>query len=215
MLNRFVTSFIVATGIGLVLFFLMELMIKPDDELFNKKSDTAYLNFVRVTVSEQSAKQKDRQLPDEPPPPEQPPQTPDVTTSDNAASQSVQPLAMNLPSLDMPLSGGDGPFLGAPGSLTGGVAGFDSDVIPVVQVAPVYPRNAKQAKIEGYVKMSVSIRPDGTVANAKVIESNPRRLFDKAAITAMMRWKFRPKIVDGQPEAQTATQTIEFTLADS
>ena len=63
--------------------------------------------------------------------------------------------------------------------------------------------------------MAVTIQPDGTVFNVSVIESNPKRLFDKAAIAAMKRWKFRPKIVDGNPVAQRARQTIEFKLGNS
>ena len=83
---------------------------------------------------------------------------------------------------------------------------------PVCRVPPTYPRRAKQAGIEGYVTMVVTIRPDGTVSNASVMEAEPPRLFDEAALAAMRRWKFRPKIVDGTPVAQRARQTIEFTL---
>jgi protein TonB len=46
----------------------------------------------------------------------------------------------------------------------------------------------------------------------EVTESKPPRLFDSAAVQAMQRWKFRPKIVNGQPQSQRAQQTIEFTL---
>ena len=60
--------------------------------------------------------------------------------------------------------------------------------------------------------MEVLIRPDGTVSNVKVMESNPPRIFDQAAVMAMQRWKFRPKIVDGNAVSQRAKQTIEFTL---
>ena len=106
---------------------------------------------------------------------------------------------------------GGGPYLGTL-QAGQGLAGFDTDVIPVVRVAPSYPNRAKQARIQGYVTMEVTIRPDGTVADAKVMESDPPRLFDDAALTAMRRWKFRPKIVDGTPVSQRAKQTIEFTL---
>ncbi|MYF51747.1 MAG: energy transducer TonB, partial [Gammaproteobacteria bacterium] len=50
------------------------------------------------------------------------------------------------------------------------------------------------------------------VSDVKVMESDPPRLFDEAALAAMQRWKFRPKIVDGTPVAQRAKQTIEFVL---
>jgi protein TonB len=120
-------------------------------------------------------------------------------------------LSMNLPTIGIPINSGDGPYLGS--LLQGnGLAGFDTDVIPVVRVQPAYPRRAKQAGIEGYVTMEVLIRADGTVTRAKVMESDPPRLFDEAALRAIERWKFRPKIVDGTPVEQRAKQTIEFTL---
>lgn len=215
MLARTLAPAIGAFVIGLVLFLIMQLMIRPDMKLLEGDGSKTYLNFVRVKVNDQAAKLKDRQIPDEPQPPEPPPTSPELTVSQDNVTSRAQPMAMNLPSLNMPISGGNGPFIGSAGSMTGGMAAFDSDVIPVVQIPPNYPRQAKQARIEGYVKMSVTIRPDGTVSNVKVIESKPKRLFDKSAMTAMLRWKFRPKIVDGQPQAQKAEQTIEFTLDKS
>lgn len=201
-----------ALSVGLGLFVLMQIMISPDSTLQRDNSDTESLNFVRVKLNEQQARIKERQLPKESPPPEPPPSTPELEVAQSNQTASPQPLAMNLPNLNMPLSGGDGPFIGAPGAAGGGMSAFDTDVIPLVQVRPAYPRSAKQARIEGYVTMSVTIRPDGTVSNVKVIKAEPRRLFDKSAKAAMMRWKFRPKIVDGQPVSQQAEQTIEFKL---
>ena len=118
---------------------------------------------------------------------------------------------MTMPSIGLPISSGDGPYLGAlqKGS---GLAGFDTDVIPVVRVQAAYPRRAKQAGIEGSVTMEVLIKPDGTVSQAKVLESTPPRMFDQAALVAIQRWKFRPKIVDGTPVSQRARQTIQFSL---
>lgn len=201
-----------ALFVALALFTLMQIMIKPDTSLLKKSGDHAYLNFVRVKASDRPTETKQRKLPDEPPPPEQPPQTPDVNVQ-SQAQQSSPSLAMNLPNLSMPLSGGDGPFLGSPGGGGNPMAAMDSDVIPVMQVPPVYPRQAKQAKIEGFVKLEVQIRPDGSVASAKVIESKPGRLFDSSAKSAIMRWKFKPKMVDGKTVGQTAIQVIEFKLS--
>ena len=116
-----------------------------------------------------------------------------------------------MPSIGIPISDGKGPYLGTL-SAGQGLAGFDTDVIPLVRIAPVYPRRAKQARIQGWVTLEVLIRPDGTVSNAKVMEADPPRLFNDAAVTAMRRWKFRPKMVDGSPVAQRAKQTIEFKL---
>lgn len=197
-----------AASIGLVIFLGMQVLIRADGVLEKNDGDNTYLNFVRVDNSDQDVRTKKRQPPKEPPPPEAPPETPDMSQQ----LANVNPnLNMNMPSIGVPINSGDGPFLGAL-SQGDGLAGFDTDVIPVVRVSPTYPRNAKQARIQGYVVMEVTINPDGTVSNAKVVESKPPRLFDRSALDAMKRWKFRPKIEDGKPVSQRAKQTIEFKL---
>lgn len=94
----------------------------------------------------------------------------------------------------------------------GGSAGYESDVIPMVRIPPVYPRTAKLAKIQGYVTMEVVINPEGTVTEVSVVEAAPPRMFDIAAMDAMKRWRFRPKVVNGVPVSQRAQQTIEFRI---
>ncbi len=200
-------TLIAAVFVGLSLFALMQFMIRADGTMKQSDSERAYLNFVRVDKTEE-VRTKDRQPPREPPPPEKPPETPDLASS----TQNLNPdLGMNMPSIGVPVNAGDGPFLGEI-QKGGGMAGFDTDVMPVVRVPPTYPRNAKQAGIEGWVTMAVTIRPDGTVSDVSVLEAEPPRLFNQAAIDAMERWKFRPKVVDGAPVAQRARQTIEFKL---
>ena len=194
--------------IGLLLFLVMHFLIRSDGMVQKEDSERTYLNFVRVDNSDQDVQTKKRKPPKEPPPPETPPETPEM--SQQLANVNAN-LNMNMPSIGIPINSGDGPFLGAL-SEGDGLAGFDTDVIPVVRIPPTYPRNAKQAKIQGWVTMSVTINPDGTVSGAKVLESDPPRLFDKAALDAIKRWKFRPKIVNGAPVAQNAKQTIEFKL---
>ena len=184
-------------------------VLVSNDGIFEKPSrESSYLNFIRLNTKDAELNTKDRRLPEPPPPPEEAPETPEFAAQIDSMSAD---LSMNLPTIGIPINSGDGPYLGA---LTqgDGLAGFDTDVIPVVRVQPAYPRRAKQAGIEGFVTMEVLIRADGTVTRAKVMESDPPRLFDEAALRAIERWKFRPKIVDGTPVSQRAKQTIEFTL---
>lgn len=197
-----------AFALTLVMFSIMQLLVS-NDGIFEKPSrESSYLNFIRLNTKDAELNTKDRRLPEPPPPPEEAPETPEFAAQMDSVSAD---LNMNLPTIGIPINSGDGPYLGA--LLQGdGLAGFDTDVIPVVRVQPAYPRRAKQAGIEGYVTMEVLIRADGTVTRAKVLESDPPRLFDEAALRAIERWKFRPKIVDGTPVEQRAKQTIEFTL---
>jgi len=199
---------LVAVAATLSLFWFMNVLISNDAIFEKPERNRAYLDFVRVDPADDDVNTKDRRIPEPPPPPEEAPETPDFSTQLDSVSAD---LSMNMPAIGLPINDGSGPYLG---TLTAGqgLAGFDTDVIPVVRVAPAYPRRAKQARIEGWVTMEVLIRPDGTVSGAKVMESDPPRLFDDAAIAAMQRWKFRPKMVDGNPVSQRAKQTIEFKL---
>jgi protein TonB len=92
--------------------------------------------------------------------------------------------------------------------------GYGSEVIPVVRIPPSYPRPARLARIQGYVTMEVVISPDGTVTDVSIVEAAPPRMFDIAAMDAMKRWKFRPRLVNGVAVSQRAHQTIEFKIEE-
>lgn len=209
MLAKYGVSLGGAIILALLAFLAMRLLIATDGMFGEPDKSHTYLNFVRVDASKDDVTTKDRRLPEPPPPPETPPDVPDMNNQIMASNTN---LSMEMPKIGTQVSGGTGPFLGTL-SAGDGMSGFDTDVMAVVRVPPAYPQRAKQAKLEGKVTMAVTIRPDGTVADVQVLESNPPRLFDQAAIQAMQRWKFRPKIVNGQPQAQRARQTIDFKLS--
>jgi len=58
--------------------------------------------------------------------------------------------------------------------------------------APRYPMDALRANTSGQVIVEITIGGDGDVTNARVVEANPPRVFDRAALTAVKRWKFEP-----------------------
>ncbi len=57
---------------------------------------------------------------------------------------------------------------------------------------PRYPMDALRANTSGQVIVEITIGGDGDVTNARVVEANPPRVFDRAALTAVKRWKFEP-----------------------
>ena len=140
--------------IGFSIFYFMQLMIATEPFLDKPSGDRTYLNFVRVKQNE-DIKTKKTQPPREPPPPDEAPETPDIT---NQMTNFNPNLNMDMPSIGVPLNSGDGPFLGTL-KQGDGLAGFDTDVIPIVRVPPTYPRGPKQAGLEGYVTMAVTIQP--------------------------------------------------------
>jgi protein TonB len=74
----------------------------------------------------------------------------------------------------------------------------------------VYPPEAKEAKVQGEVKLSVGISADGSVDSITVLEGP--ELLQQAAVDAVNQWRFQPGMKDGQPVATTATISINFSL---
>lgn len=88
----------------------------------------------------------------------------------------------------------------------------ETDVIPLVRIPPRYPRRAVRSKTEGIVTIEFTITRDGSVVDPLVVWSAPPKVFDYAALQAIRRWKFRPKLVEGKPVQRRAVQNIRFSL---
>ncbi len=87
-----------------------------------------------------------------------------------------------------------------------------SGVVPLVRVPPKYPVRAANRHIEGWVKVEFTIQTDGSVDNAAVVAAEPENIFDDAALTAISKWKFKEKIVNGVAVPQRAVQKLQFKL---
>jgi protein TonB len=176
----------------------------------NKADTLPTIDFVRLK-RETDLQTIERRKPPPPPPPPKTTPPPKLKVSTDTPQESPMPFAM--PNLGLSASVGGGPFLGAMGSGGGAPAGglFDGDVIPLQRIAPQCPRQALLDGINGQVKLDLLINADGTVRTAKILESKPRGVFDAAAISAVLKWKFKPKVLDGKPVDQHGTQPMTFT----
>ena len=83
----------------------------------------------------------------------------------------------------------------------------------MLKLAPEYPRKAARSGKEGWVKLEFTITRQGTVSDPVVVDAKPRRIFDRAALRAIRKWRFKPKVAGGKPVARRATQIMEFKLA--
>ncbi len=77
--------------------------------------------------------------------------------------------------------------------------GADRDAMPLVRIEPEYPINARQNGIEGWAVVEFTVSAAGTVKDAVVVASEPGTVFDRAALSAVTKWKYNPKVVDGRP----------------
>ena len=90
----------------------------------------------------------------------------------------------------------------------------DGPLVAIVRVQPVYPAVAEARGIEGWVLVQFDVLADGRVANAFVVESSNRQ-FEKSALGAAYRFRFKPRVVDGNPVATTGIQNLfRFEIPD-
>lgn len=80
----------------------------------------------------------------------------------------------------------------------------------VKHVNPVYPPEARQARVSGVVILETRIEPDGRIVNARILRSIP--LLDQAALAAVLQWEFTPTLVNGVPTPVLMTVTVSFSL---
>lgn len=85
-----------------------------------------------------------------------------------------------------------------------------ADAKVLKKVAPEYPGEAIKKNIaSGSVRAKMSIAGDGKVANVEVVEAEPKRVFDRAAVDALSQWKF-----EGTGQPQTHEVKLVFKSED-
>ncbi|WP_339722784.1 energy transducer TonB [uncultured Paraglaciecola sp.] len=200
-LSRLVIAILLAAFVTLALFFLMQSLIQSGGSALTDAPKGSVLDFVRVK-QEEVVQKKDRK-PKKPPKPEQPP--PDMA-----------PPQMDAPSPESATSGMDfGADVAADISLDGGLAleSGDGEFLPIVRVAAVYPRRALQRGIEGYVDVEFTVSKLGSVINPKVIQATPEGIFEQAALDATLKYKYKPRVVNGEPmEVSGVEVRVKFEL---
>jgi len=183
-------------------------MISNNQQGFEKTENVQMTEFVRLK-RDTKLQTKDRNIPDEPPPEKRPP-PPKMQMQQVHVTQNNVPQ-MDMPNLDIPLQ--TSRFNSS--ALTGiqvGTGGISTNVIPLVRIPPRYPMRAANRRIEGWVKVEFTITAEGTVKDAVVIEAQPAKVFDRAALQAIKRWKFKAKIIGGEAFEQRAVQVLQFKL---
>ena len=204
--SRYLSALLIGIGITLILFFIMQALIDSGDQQYRSDSDGQIMEFVRIKDDE-SLSFKDRRKPKKPEPPKERPPPPKMIV-EKQAKPTMNKIKIEIPNIDLPTIAGGGPFLGN----WAGNPLAEGDVLPIVRIDPQWPREALVEGIEGYVIVEVLIASDGSVRSAVVIESEPRRMFDRNVIRAVLKWKFKPRIVNGVPVERRAIQRLDFNL---
>lgn len=152
---------------------------------------------MRQDTAVESRTEEKPQLEEPPPPPEMP----QMSFSTSSVNNNVATLT---------------PVVDARGAMQGLSlsAGSDTDVVPLVRIPPEYPPRALSRELEGWVRVRFTITETGSVIDAVVVESTSS-VFDDAALRAIARWRYNPKVENGSPVQRVGVETVlDFQLAD-
>jgi len=150
----------------------------------------------------------------DPPEPTPPPPRPDFTKHD--LTHTLEP-----PTVRPVIGTGTGIPIVLTRAHPGPVGGFpdklrdpDGPLIAIVRVEPTYPGVAQQKGLEGWVDVRFDVMTSGLVTNIEVISSS-NRVFEKAAIKAVQRFRFKAPVADGQPQIATGIEyRFRFDMSD-
>lgn len=207
---RFTFATSAAAGVTLCLFLLMQALVTSGRASPAEFEIFSGIRFGPVEIPDE-IRSRSRVRPKPPPPPDEPPRPPRMPAARPSERLHDMPR-MDIPVLDLPAAGGGGLFIG---QLTPTDQAAEGEVIPVVVIRPMYPRDAAMSGTEGWVKIEFTITETGEVRNPRVIEADPPRVFDREAVRAILKWKFKPRVVDGVAVERRAVQVIDFSLGDS
>ena len=182
MIARYAISVSVGAGVTFGLLFIMQLLIATGRNAITDTENFRLGDFVRVERTEVIETKKEK--PEKPPEPEVPPEmpSPDMANDfDNSMAVSV-----SAPNMSASMSIGGVGF---------GVS--DGEYLPIVKVAPVYPSRALSRGLEGYVIVEFTVMSTGAVRDVTVVESTSS-LFERAATAAALKFKYKPRVIDGE-----------------
>ncbi len=198
---------LLAVAVTFGLFIFMYKLISSGDSFDQNLEAISGIRFGPVDIPDDVAR-RERRKPKPPPKPKEPPPPPKMQVS--KPQEVVQNMPkIDMPNIDNPMVGGEGMFIGSFGQVDKTQEG---DIIPVVVIRPMYPRDAAIQGLEGWVKVEFTITEVGTVKNPRVLDADPPRIFNREALRAILKWKFKPRVVDGVAVERQATQIIDFSL---
>jgi protein TonB len=80
-----------------------------------------------------------------------------------------------------------------------GMSSGDGEYLPIVKVAPIYPRRAQTRGISGYCIVEYTVTKTGSIRDPIAVDCQPSGVFDRASVKAATKFKYKPRVVDGEP----------------
>ena len=79
-----------------------------------------------------------------------------------------------------------------------GMSTGDGEYLPIVKVAPIYPRRAQTRGITGYCIIEYIVTRSGSIRDPKAVDCQPEGVFERASLKAAEKFKYKPRVVDGE-----------------
>lgn len=213
---RLSVSVVLGLIMTVALFYIMQALISGGRSAMTKNRSVNLVNFVQV---KQKMHVKTKQTkPKQPPPPAQPP--PKVKPSFSPQSTNKVAYSMKTPP-DTNVK---------PSISSSGFSVSDGNYLPIVKVQPMYPQRALSRGLSGWVIVKFTVTSQGTVKNPVVVKNcawirppkqkgechnSPNSVFDGAAVRAAKKFKYKPRVVNGNPVDTAGVENkIKFKLVN-
>ena len=180
--GRVVVGAVFSIPVALALFLIMQSLINKDYE----QEDIKARKIADIVVPDKTIETNFKEVlpekiedPEEPPPDLEPIQFDTQLDMNVANTAPTTGISINLSSSGM--SSGDGEYL------------------PIVKVAPIYPRRAQTRGISGYCIVEYTVTKTGSIRDPFAVDCQPKGVFERASVKASLKFKYKPRVVDGEP----------------
>ncbi|MEM6484730.1 MAG: energy transducer TonB [Pseudomonadota bacterium] len=183
--NGLVRSFIgalVAIPVAFGLFFIMQSLIDKEyeqDDIKGRKIADIVTPEREIEVNTKEVKPDKVEDPEEPPP-------------------ELEPLELDFDT-DMDVSNIAPAAAVSVEISSSGMASGDGEYLPIVKVAPIYPRRAQTRGITGYCIVEYTVTKSGSIRDPQPVDCSPSGVFERASVKAAEKFKYKPRVVDGEP----------------
>jgi protein TonB len=164
------------------LFFIMQYLIASADPQIDDSNARKVADIhmpEREIETNLSEKKPDKVDDPEEPPPDM--DTPDIDMNMDLEVINIAPQA----AVDISIN-------------SSGMATGDGEYLPIVKVAPIYPRRAQTRGITGYCIIEYTVTASGAIRDPFTVDCQPSGVFEKASLKASLKFKYKPRVVDGE-----------------
>jgi protein TonB len=173
---------LLAIPVAIGLFYLMQALVDRD----YKQEDTKARKIADIVVPDKVIETNLKEVkPEKVEDPEQPPPDLEPIDFDTDIDMNVANTAPNT-GINLKLS-------------SSGMSSGDGEYLPIVKVAPIYPRRAQTRGISGYCIVEYTVTKTGSIRDPQPVDCQPSGIFERASVKAAEKFKYKPRVVDGEP----------------